>query len=194
MKVEPVVLENDIVRLEPLRTDHIAALCKVGLDPELWRWIPYRAETPADMAAMVEKALRNQTTGTDLPFVTMDRPSGKVAGWTRFMNIDVPNRRVEIGSTFLAPAWQRTPLNTSAKYLMLRHAFEVWKCMRVEFKTDVLNEKSRNAILRIGAKQEGIFRQHIVTWSGRLRDSVYFSIIDKEWPDVKSKLEERMDR
>jgi RimJ/RimL family protein N-acetyltransferase len=105
------------------------------------------------------------------------------------MNIDRVNRRVEIGSSWIAPAWQRTGVNTEAKYLMLRHAFEVWKCMRVELKTDALNQKSRNAILRIGAKEEGTLRRHLLTWTGRVRDTVYFSILDNEWPEVKARLE-----
>jgi N-acetyltransferase len=108
------------------------------------------------------------------------------------MNIDRSNRRVEIGSTWIAPAWQRTAVNTEAKYQMLRHAFEVWKCFRVELKTDALNQKSRNAILRIGAKEEGTLRRHVVTWTGRVRDSVYFSILDSEWPEVKSALEAKL--
>ena len=110
------------------------------------------------------------------------------------MNIDRANRRVEIGSTWIAPAWQRTSINTEAKYLMLRHAFEVWNCIRVELKTDALNEKSRNAILRLGAKEEGILRKHVVTWTGRVRDTVYFSILDTEWLLVKAGLEARMRR
>ena len=113
---------------------------------------------------------------------------------TELMNIDRANRRVEIGSTWLAPAYQRTAINTEAKYLMLRHAFETWNCIRVELKTDALNQKSRNAIARIGAKEEGTLRQHLVTWTGRVRDTVYFSILEAEWPGVKATLEERLKR
>jgi N-acetyltransferase len=108
------------------------------------------------------------------------------------MNIDVPNRRVEIGATWIAQPWQRSAINTEAKYLMLRHAFEALQCVRVELKTDALNQQSRHAILRIGAREEGILRQHMVTWSGRLRDSVYFSVLDSEWPGVKAALEARL--
>ena len=111
-----------------------------------------------------------------------------VIGSTRFGGIDTKNRRAEIGWTWINPKWQRTAINTEAKLLMLKHAFEVWKCIRVELKTDVLNEKSRNAILRIGAKEEGIFRQHLITDSGRFRDTVYFSIIDTEWEAMKANL------
>jgi RimJ/RimL family protein N-acetyltransferase len=115
-----------------------------------------------------------------------------VIGSTRFMNMDLAHRRVEIGSTWIAPAWQRTAVNTEAKYLMLCHAFERWGCLRVELKTDSLNQKSRNAILRLGAKEEGTLRQHMVTWDGRRRDSVYFSILDTEWPEVKRELETKL--
>jgi len=125
-------------------------------------------------------------------FATVEQDSGRVIGSTRFMNIDRVNRRVEIGSTWIALPWQRTAVNTEAKYLMLRHAFEVWKCMRVELKTDALNQKSRNAILRIGAKEEGTLRRHLLTFSGRVRDTVYFSILDDEWAEVKARLEARL--
>jgi N-acetyltransferase len=127
-------------------------------------------------------------------FATVERGSGRVIGSTRYMNIDRINRRVEIGSTWIAPAWQRTAVNTEAKYLMLGQAFEVWKCFRVELKTDALNQKSRNAILRIGAKEEGTLRRHVLTWTGRVRDSVYFSILDSEWPEVKVGLESMLAR
>ena len=132
-----------------------------------------------------------QERGESLVFVTVERASGRMIGSTRFMNIDRANRRVEIGSTWIAPAWQRTAINTEAKYLMIRHAFERWGCIRVELKTDALNEKSRNAILRIGAKEEGTLRRHLVTWTGRVRDTVYFSILDSEWAEVKGRLEGR---
>jgi RimJ/RimL family protein N-acetyltransferase len=142
-----------------------------------------------DFQLLVEKALDEQERGESVVFATVECSSGKVIGSTRFMNIDRANRRVEIGSTWIAPAWQRSAVNTEAKYLMLRHAFEIWKCMRVELKTDALNRKSRNAILRIGAKEEGTLRRHVITWTGRVRDSVYFSILDSEWPEVKLKLQ-----
>jgi RimJ/RimL family protein N-acetyltransferase len=192
MKIEPVVLEGRVVRLEPLLESHTGALCEVGLDPELWQWIPYRASTPEEMRGYVRDALRAESAGTALPFTTVDRATGRVVGSTRYMNIDPPNRRVEIGATWIARPWQRSPVNTEAKYLMLLHAFETLGCIRVELKTDALNQKSRAAILRIGAREEGILRQHVVTWSGRLRDTVYFSILDTEWPRVKADLEARL--
>ena len=149
-------------------------------------------KTPEDFQRLVDKAFEEQERGESVVFATVERSSGRAIGSTRFMNIDRVNRRVEIGSTWIAPAWQRTPVNTEAKYLMLRHAFEAWGCMRVELKTDALNQKSRNAILRIGAKEEGTLRRHLLTWSGRVRDTVYFSILDNEWSEVKKRLEGRI--
>jgi len=192
MRIEPVTLEGKHVRLEPLSLTHHAELCEVGLDEELWRWIPQNVRTADDMRAYIEEALRSQAQGTALPFATLDQASGRAIGSTRFGNIDRVNRHVEIGWTWLALAWQRTAANTAAKFLMLRHAFDTRKCLRVEFKTDSLNQRSRAALLRIGAKEEGIFRNHVITWTGRIRHSVYFSIIDSEWPQVKASLEARL--
>lgn len=192
MKLEPVTLEGRGVRLEPLAASHHAALCEVGLDPELWRLVPYRVSTPDEMRGYIDSALEAQAAGTAIPFATVEIASGRVVGSTRFMNIDAANRRVEIGATWLAAPWQRTTINTEAKYLMLRHAFETWHCIRVELKTDALNQRSRQAMLRIGAREEGTLRQHMVTWSGRLRDTVYFSILDSEWPAVKANLEVKL--
>jgi RimJ/RimL family protein N-acetyltransferase len=145
-----------------------------------------------DFELWADKALVEQERGESVVFATVERSSGRLIGSTRFMNIDRANRRVEIGSTWIAPAWQRTAVNTEGKYLMIRHAFEEWGCIRVELKTDALNQKSRNAILRIGAKEEGTLRRHLMTWTGRVRDTVYFSILDSEWPEVKARLEERL--
>ena len=194
MKVEPVTLEGLHVRLEPLREAHHAALCEVGLDRDLWKYIPYTAHTPEEMRAYIVNALHDETAGTALPFTTVERASGRVVGATRFMNIDSKNRRVEIGATWLGKSWQHSAINTEAKYLLLRHAFETLGCIRVEFKTDALNQQSRSAIVRIGARQEGIFRQHMIMPGGRLRDSVYFSIVDGEWPAVKTGLEKKLTR
>src|SRR5215467_12038020 len=149
-------------------------------------------KNPEDFRKVINKAFEEQERGESVVYATAERKSGRTIGSTRFMNVDRANRRVEIGSTWIVPAWQRTAVNTEAKYLMLRHAFEVWGCIRVELKTDVLNEKSRNAILRIGAKEEGTLRQHLVTWSGRVRDTVYFSILDTEWPQVKERLQAKL--
>jgi N-acetyltransferase len=189
--VTPVTLEGSVVRLEPIRGEHSELFWEAAKDAlvDIFQWIPYRLKTTEDFKRLVEKAFDEQERGESVVFATVERSSGRVIGSTRFMNIDRANRRVEIGSTWIAPAWQRTAVNTEAKYLMLRHAFEVWKCMRVELKTDALNEKSRNAILRLGAKEEGTLRKHLITWTGRVRDTVYFSILDSEWPEVKLRLE-----
>jgi RimJ/RimL family protein N-acetyltransferase len=190
--LQPVTLAGLHVRLEPLAQTHHADLCAIGLDPELWELIPYRVATREDMAAYIQSALDAQAAGSALPFATVLVASGQVVGSTRFMNIDPANRRVEIGATWIAGPWRRTAVNTEAKYLMLRHAFETLGCIRVELKTDALNQRSRDAIRRIGAIEEGTLRQHIITWSGRLRDSVYFSILDSEWPRVKQGLEKKL--
>jgi RimJ/RimL family protein N-acetyltransferase len=185
--VVPITLEGSVVRLEPIRREHTEIFWQVAKDAldDIFQWIPYRMKTHEDFERVVEKAFDEQESGESVVFATVERKSGRVIGSTRFMNIDRTNRRVEIGSTWIAPAWQRTAVNTEAKYLMLRHAFEVWGCFRVELKTDALNQKSRNAILRIGAKEEGTLRRHVITWTGRVRDSVYFSILDSEWAEVK---------
>ena len=190
----PVTLEGRHVRLEPLSLAHHDRLCAVGLDAELWRWGLSTLATPADMRAYIETALAWQAQGTALPFAIVARTTGQVVGSTRYANIERADRRLEIGWTWLARAAQRTPANTEAKYLLLRHAFEVLGCIRVEFKTDVLNERSRAALLRIGAKQEGILRSHMITASGRIRDSMYFSIVAGEWPVVKAGLEQKLAR
>lgn len=194
MVVHPVILEGQHVRLEPLLLEHHAALCEVGLDEELWRWTLTSIETPEEMRAYLETALEEQARGVSLPFASIEKASGRIVGSTRYGNIDKAHRRLEIGWTWVGRNWQRTPINTEAKYLMLQHAFERLDCIRVEFKTDSLNERSRRALLRIGAKEEGIFRNHMITASGRIRHSVYYSIIDSEWPTVKADLEEKLTR
>lgn len=192
MKVEPIVLNGKFVRLDPLGIEHVEALCEVGLVESLWRWIPTVCKSHEDMRRYVETALDEQARGISLPFVTRERKSGKIVGSTRFGNIDVSNRKVEIGWTWINPLWQRSFVNTEAKFLMLSHAFENWKCIRVELKTDALNEKSRSAILRIGAREEGVFRNHMLTDAGRFRDTAYFSIIENEWDSVKANLKEKL--
>lgn len=194
MKIIPTVLKGDFITLEPLQKRHLDALCEFGLEPEIWRLSPSAIETREDLNQYIDAALDDQERGVSLPFVTIENHTKRVVGSTRFGNIDAKNKRAEIGWTWIDPRRQRTFVNTEAKLLMLTHAFENWKCIRVEFKTDVLNNQSRNAILRLGAKEEGIFRQHIITDSGRLRDSVFFSILDREWHDVKKNLEEKLRR
>lgn len=189
MKVMPVILEGRHVRLEPLEKRHLAGLTAVGLDEELWRWIPTPVRTTEEMTEYIETALAEQERGVSLPFALIEKATGRAIGSTRYGNIDCTHHRVEIGWTWVAREWQRSAVNTEAKYLLLKHAFETLGCIRVELKTDSLNERSRAAILRIGAKEEGIFRNHMITASGRIRHSVYFSVIDSEWPGVKAGLE-----
>lgn len=191
---EPVTLEGSVVRLIPLSVGHVPELWDIAKDSleDTFRWIHFPMQTQEYFHLAVEKALAEQAAGICVPFATMERSSGRLVGSTRFLSIDRSHRRVEIGGTWIAPGWQRTAVNTEAKYLMLRHAFENWRCIRVELKTDALNQRSRNAILRIGAKEEGTLRQHMVTHSGRLRSSIYFSIVDFEWPAVKAMLESKL--
>jgi RimJ/RimL family protein N-acetyltransferase len=173
---------------------HHPGLSEVGLDPEIWRYTLTLVRTPDEMRDYMESALKLQREGTTLPFVTIERSSGRIVGSTRFGNYDPSNRRIEIGWTWVAPRWQRTAINTEAKYLMLTHAFEKLGCVRVELKTDVLNTPSRKAMLRIGATEEGVLRKHSLVWDGRYRDSIYYSILDEEWPGVKQQLEKMLIR
>lgn len=192
MDIQPVTLEGRHVRLEPLRLAHIPALNQAANDPRIWEFTSAVARTPLEMQAYVDTALDWQQAGTAVPFVTVVRATGAVVGSTRFANIDVANRRAEIGWTWLNPRWWRTAVNTEAKYLMLRHAFERWHCVRVELKTGTKNQRSRDAILRLGATEEGILRRHVLQPDGSWRDTVYFSILDDEWPAVKRELERRL--
>jgi N-acetyltransferase len=189
---EPRVLEGVHVRLQPLSLGHLERLCEIGLEEELWRWATTHVRTRAEMRAYIETALEAQRQGNAIPFAIVERASGLAVGSTRFGNIDLANGRVEIGWTWIAPAWQRSAVNTEAKYLMLRYAFEEMGCTRVELKTDARNERSRRAIQRLGAKEEGVLRKHMRTASRGLRDTVYYSILDVEWPEVKARLEERL--
>jgi N-acetyltransferase len=195
-KFRPVTLEGDVVRLEPMRREHEPLFWAAfqGTLEEVFRWYPWSMRTLDDFTFYVDRVLADQDKGFSVNFTMVVRESGEIVGSTRFMNIDAANRHVEIGGTWIVPAWQRTGVNTEAKYLMLRHAFESWGCLRVELKTDALNQQSRTAILRLGAKEEGTFRKHMLTWDGRVRDSVYFSIVDTEWPEIKLRLEKRLGR
>lgn len=192
--VEPVTLEGSVVRLEPMSLDHLAGLTQVGLDAEIWRWMPMFVQSPQDMRTLVEEAIAEAGAGTMVPFTTIERASGKPVGSTRFLSIVPQHRRLEIGWTWVAPPWQHGAVNTEAKLLMLRHAFEKLAALRVEFKTDALNEKSREALLKIGAVEEGVFRHHMVMPGGRRRDSAYYSVIEEEWPRVRQHLESRLAR
>jgi RimJ/RimL family protein N-acetyltransferase len=192
--LSPVTLEGAIVRLEPLEPRHLDGLCRVGLDPELWRLTVNRVTDRAAMERYVSDAWAEQRTGTMLPFATVHQETGEIIGSTRFGNASPAHRRVEIGWTWLGRPWQRSGANTEAKFLMLRHAFEVWDCIRVELKTSARNRQSRTAIARLGATEEGILRHHMINEDGSLRDSVYFSILRAEWPDVRVRLEAMMAR
>ena len=195
MKIEPVILRGSIVRLEPLALDHVAALVRVGLDPALWQWVPHQVHTPEDMRAYVSTALDEQRRGVSLPFVIIDQASDQVIGSTRYANIETTHRRLEIGWTWLTPSHQRSGANTEAKLLLLTQAFDVLGAMRVELKTDSLNQKSRTAIARLGAVEEGTFRNHmIIPSTGRVRHTVYYSIVDSEWPAIKANLCARLHR
>lgn len=188
MDATPVTLDGKRVRLEPMMAEHLDGLIKAGAFEELWKWTRTYAHTPESMKEYVDEALSEAAKGAALPFVTIDKESGTVIGSTRFANFDAANRHVEIGWTWITPAFQRTYVNSEAKFLMLRHAFEAWKCARVELKTDVLNMKSRNAMLRMGATEEGALRKHVLAYNNRWRDTIYYSVLDTEWPEVKARL------
>jgi len=190
--LEPVTLEGEYVRLEPLSMDHLDGLCEVGLVPELWTWITHPVRTREDMQRYVQSAIDGRERGEMMPFATVERSSDRVVGCTRFGSINLPHKRMEIGWTWIAPDWQRTFINTEAKLLMLRYAFNDVGCNRVEWKTDALNERSRKAILRLGARFEGTLRAHMQAEDGRLRDTVYYSALRDEWPDVERGLVEKM--
>lgn len=194
MNAAPATLEGKHVRLEPLSLSHHAGLCDVGLDQELWKITMTMIRNPEEMREYIRTAMKLQEQGSALPFAIVHKPSATIVGSTRYGNIDHENRRLEIGWTWVARPWQRTSVNTEAKYLLLSHAFEAMGCVRVEFKTDAINQQSRNALLRIGAKEEGILRKHMITPTGRFRDSVYFSIIDSEWPEIKRRLGEMLNK
>jgi RimJ/RimL family protein N-acetyltransferase len=187
-------LEGSAIRLVPLSLDHVDALSEVLIVPDLWRWTPMHITSGADMRDFVERTIDERERGESVPFTTIERASGRVVGLSRNLALEERHRRVEIGGTIIAPAWQRTRVNTEGRYLMLRHAFERWRCARVELKTDARNVRSREAILRIGAVEEGTLRKHMWLPDGTPRDSVYFSILDDEWPGVKKRLEEKLAR
>ena len=190
--VKPVTLPGSIVRLEPLAESHLEGLAEVAFDASIWRWTLARPTDVDGLRAWLAAALANAAAGSEMPFATIDVASGRPIGSTRFMSIVAEHRRLEIGWTWVAPAWQRRGANQEAKYLQLRHAFEELGANRVEFKTDSLNEKANPALLAIGATFEGTFRNHMVMPEGRLRHSSYYSITVEEWPDRKAKLEARI--
>lgn len=195
MKIEPVTLTGRVVRLEPLRIEHTAELYEAGRDPGIWTYLSVKPPTSqTEMEQLVLGALREQEAGECLPFATIDLASGRVVGQTRYLSIVPQDRGLEIGWTWLSPSVQRTGINTECKYLLLRHAFEVLGAIRVQLKTHHLNLKSQRAIERLGAVKEGILRNHKITLDGSYRHSVYYSVIESEWPQVRAGLEAKMRR
>jgi RimJ/RimL family protein N-acetyltransferase len=195
MKVKPVMLHGKHVRLEPMTEAHIPALAEIGVGQPFWDFMVYgRMETADDMRGWVHDVLSRAEKGTDLPFVAIHLASDRVAGATRYLNIMPQDRGLEIGGTWYGPEFQRTGVNTECKYLLLQHAFETLGCIRVQLKTDLRNERSQKAIERIGAKKEGVLRNHMILPDGHIRHSVIYSILDTEWPEVKKSLEEMMRR
>lgn len=187
---KPVTLEGSHVRLEPLARRHAEDLFEVGQDETIW---PYMSRPPLksveDTRAWIDQALEVAATDTQIPFAIIERASGKAIGSTRYMDIRRNDRGLEIGWTWIGTAFQRTAMNTECKYLLLRHAFEDLGAVRVQLKTDLRNVRSQRAIERLGAVREGVLRKHMVQWDGFIRDTVYYSVIESEWPEVKRRLE-----
>lgn len=193
MDVKPVTLLGKHVRLEPLNESHVKGLAEIGIGQSFWRFMVYGdINTEADMHGWVIELLNKQKAGTDLPFVAVHLASGKVAGATRYLNIMPKDYGLEVGGTWYGLDFQRTAVNTECKYLLFQHTFEMLKCIRVQIKTDSLNTRSQTAIERIGAKKEGVLRNHMLLPDGRIRDSVFYSVLDSEWGSVKKNLEEMM--
>lgn len=192
--VQPVILSGRHVRLEPMTEEHIPALAQIGVGQPFWDFMLYgNMSSTDDMGHWVSDILSRAAKGTDMPFVAIHLASGRVAGATRYLNITPPDRGLEIGGTWYGPEFQRTAVNTECKYLLLRHAFETLGCIRVQLKTDLRNERSQKAIERIGGVKEGILRNHMILPDGRYRHSVFYSILDTEWPGVKVRLEQMLE-
>lgn len=195
MDIRPVTLAGAHVRLEPLAAAHAAGLWAAGDDPEIWRYMPYGPiDSRGKMTAWVDDMLRRQSAGADLPFAVIGLPEQRPIGATRYMTIDRPNRSLEIGGTWLGRDSRRTAANTECKYLLLRHAFEALACIRVQFRTDVRNARSQAALERIGAVREGVLRKVVILPDGHQRSSVFYSILDEEWPAVRGRLESLLAR
>jgi RimJ/RimL family protein N-acetyltransferase len=193
MKIEPVTLTGKVVRLEPLTVDHVADLARVGLEPEIWHYMRYgKIENSEGLKSWVQELLSLQEQGTDLPFAVIYLASGRAVGSTRFLHIDMPNRSLEIGGTWYGLEYQGTQVNTECKYLLLRHAFEMLGCIRVWFKTDGRNLRSQHALEKLGVVKEGVLRNHMILPDGTIRDSVVYSLLPDEWPQVKANLKARL--
>jgi N-acetyltransferase len=190
MQVNPVTLTGSIVRLEPLSETHHRGLCEVGLDTSIWQYMLYGAiDTPQKMMEFIRDLLARAEQGSDLPFAVIHRQTGRAIGCTRYMDIQPQNRSLEIGGTWYGKAYQRTAVNTECKYLLLAHAFDKLGCIRVQFKTDIRNTPSQEALERIGAVREGVLRDHMIRPDGTVRSSAYYSILIAEWPGVRVRLE-----
>ncbi len=193
MDIHPVTLTGHKIRLEPLSEAHVPDLALVGLDDEIWRFMLYgEIRTQEHLRGWVLEMLERQKKGRDLPFVVIENYSQRAIGATRYLNIDLENRGLEIGGTWYGKDFRGSGVNVEAKYLLLRHAFESLRCVRVQFKTDLRNVRSQRAIERLGAVKEGILRNHMILPDGYKRHSVMYSIIDTEWPEVKTHLEEKL--
>jgi RimJ/RimL family protein N-acetyltransferase len=195
MEVKPVTLLGKYVRLEPLAEAHIPALAEIGVGQTFWNFMVYgNINSAEDMTKWVQHLRSCADMGTDLPFAVVHLASGRIAGATRYLNIMPKDRGLEIGGTWYGTEYQRTVVNTESKYLLLKHAFETLGCIRVQLKTDLRNERSQQAIERLGAVKEGVLRNHMILPDGRFRHSVFYSILDTEWPDVRKRLEEMLER
>ena len=189
MQVTPVTLENRWVRLEPLAPQHAEELYAIGQQADDWLWMPRPCFTSQDDTChWISEALQQQDKGLQIPFAIRDLESGRLAGSSRYLNIRAKDRGLEIGWTWLGREFQRTQVNTAAKLLLLGHAFDTLDALRVELKTDARNQRSQAAIARLGAIREGVFRRHMIVQEGFVRDTVYFSITDLDWPAVQSRL------
>lgn len=193
LDVQPVTLTGRSVRLEPLSESHTGDLAEVGLDDRIWKYMRYgKVESPADLLRWIRLLLQRRAAGTDLPFAVIYQPTQKAVGVTRYLNIEPANLGLEIGGTWYGLDYQRTAVNTESKYLLLQHAFEELGCIRVQFKTDARNERSRIAIERLGAVREGVLRNHVILPDGTVRSSIVYSVLAEEWPAVRANLVEKM--
>jgi len=195
MVVKPIVLLGKHVRLEPLSEAHVPGLAEIGVGQNFWHFMLYGdMNSEADIQNWVLDIMSRGQRGTDLPFAVIHLESGRVAGATRYLNIAPNDRGLEVGGTWYGTEFQRSAVNTECKYLLMSHAFETLHAIRVQLKTDLINERSQRAIERLGAKKEGVLRNHMILPDGRIRDSVFYSILDREWLAVKKNLEAMMDR
>lgn len=187
MDFQPV-LENRRVLLQPLQAVHLEDLWSIAADASLWTVQLNKVESKEDLEKYIQKALKERAAEEAVPFVIIDKKENRIVGSTRYMGLSLLHKRTEIGSTWISPSLHGSGLNKAMKYAMLQHAFEVMELNRVEFKTDELNTQSRNAILSLGCTQEGIFRRHMITSAGRVRNTVYFSMLKEEWPEIKQRV------